>query len=205
MMTFSPTIGMEGLEVEHINGNRADNSLENLRWIAPTPHKHVFLSRDEFIREYLELKDGGLVWKKAFCRNLRGQKAGTKKKSGYCTVTFRRKLISVHRIIYFLLHGVWSTPKTPIDHINGNPSDNRIENLRMVTQAQNANNTALRRSGRHVGAVFNKKTGKWSAVRPTQYAGKALGKRIHLGTFKTHDEAASAVRLAIAKALKDSP
>src|SRR4051812_24116173 len=39
-----------------------------------------------------------------------------------------RKVVKVHRLIWAIVRGAWS--KKEIDHINGNPLDNRISNLR---------------------------------------------------------------------------
>ena len=52
-----------------------------------------------------------------------------------------------------------------VDHINGNPLDNRKENLRIVTQSQNGMNQGLpsNNTSGHIGVHFNKKTNKWIA------------------------------------------
>ena len=72
-----------------------------------------------------------------------------------------------------------------IDHINGNPWDNRLCNLRFVTHSQNIQNEKLLRSNTtgHKGVYWNKLEKKWKA------AITASGNVIHLGTFYTYDEA----------------
>jgi hypothetical protein len=79
------------------------------------------------------------------------------------------------------MHGVW--PADVIDHINGNPLDNRIENLREATQAQNLGNCKKRvdnTSGhKGVATVWN---GSWRAT--------IRGR--HLGTFATKEQAQTA-------------
>ena len=51
-----------------------------------------------------------------------------------------------------------------IDHINGDTSDNRLENLRCVTRKENALNQKLPRNNTsgHIG-VSQTRTGRWSA------------------------------------------
>jgi len=44
----------------------------------------------------------------------------------------------LHRLVWLFVHGKW--PCGVVDHINGDPSDNRIENLRDVTVAANIQN-----------------------------------------------------------------
>ena len=54
------------------------------------------------------------------------------------------KCLKTHRVVYLLAHGKISSEMI-IDHINGNPSDNRIENLREITMEANRRNTAMHR------------------------------------------------------------
>jgi len=61
----------------------------------------------------------------------------------YATFKFKSQIMYTHRAIWIMHHG-----KIPvgmvIDHINGDRSDNRIENLRVCTRAENNQNTRLR-------------------------------------------------------------
>jgi hypothetical protein len=61
---------------------------------------------------------------------------------GYIYLTFRigkkHYTVSGHRFAWFMVYG--SLPKKQIDHINRDKSDNRIENLRDISQAENRYN-----------------------------------------------------------------
>jgi hypothetical protein len=72
------------------------------------------------------------------------------------------KVWKVHRLIFMLVHGY--LPKE-IDHINGDRSDNRIENLREVSRSENQyNKSAQRNRSGYRGVSWHEKTKKW-AVR----------------------------------------
>jgi hypothetical protein len=98
------------------------------------------------------------------------------------------KIIYLHREIMNPPAGVL------VDHKNGDALDNRRDNLRLATYAQNAYNkkkTRAKTSSRFIGVCFSKKTGKWTAYLRFE------GKRIWLGQFdneidaaKAHDKAA---------------
>jgi hypothetical protein len=76
-----------------------------------------------------------------------------------------------------------------VDHINGDPRDNRRSNLRFVTKAQNQmNRTSVAASSGFKGVVRNKKG--WAASINKRANG--VKTRYHLGTFKTPEEAAKA-------------
>ena len=76
-----------------------------------------------------------------------------------------------------------------VDHINGDRTDNRKENLRICTQAENAMNHSgqkKRKYSKYKGVTFDPITKKWVANIGVRY------KKIHLGVFKTELEAARA-------------
>ena len=52
-----------------------------------------------------------------------------------------KKYYYVHRILAHFYFGLELDSKLQVDHINRNRSDNRIENLRIVTNQQNSFNT----------------------------------------------------------------
>ena len=75
-----------------------------------------------------------------------------------------------------------------VDHINGDPLDNRRCNLRLCTNAQNQQNTGSRGgSSRHKGVSFNKKSGKWLGAFLFE------GRRYYCGLWESEDDAARAV------------
>lgn len=97
------------------------------------------------------------------------------------------------RIKTYLHHLVMGKPEEgfEVDHINGNPLDNRKENLRFCTRMQNSHNTR-NKAGRHKGVHYNKKNENlstkkvWTAQITKDY-------RIHhIGSFTSENEAALA-------------
>lgn len=79
-----------------------------------------------------------------------------------------------------------------VDHINGDGLDNRRENLRLVTHAENLMNRPGWRnaSSKFKGVCFFKRDSKWQAkICPA-------GKTMHLGYFDTEVEAAHAYNKA---------
>jgi hypothetical protein len=107
-----------------------------------------------------------------------GQEAGTNKK-GYVAITLNYKQYLCHRIIFWMFHGYMPSS---IDHINGDGTDNRIENIRPCTRSQNSAN---RSSWSNTGYKGVKKNNK-------KYAAQIIvnKKYLHLGTYATPEEAA---------------
>lgn len=95
-----------------------------------------------------------------------------------------------HRLAWAIYTG--KHPHGQIDHINGNPSDNRICNLRDVDALENARNLGLSKSNKTgvSGVWFVKNLKKWRAVI------RVGGMAHHLGYFTTIEEAAEARRQA---------
>lgn len=71
------------------------------------------------------------------------KRAGTPNKDGYLSINFKGKFVLAHRLVWVLHNGDW--PQHEIDHLNGDPRDNRIENLRDVPHAINMHNMAVHR------------------------------------------------------------
>lgn len=101
-------------------------------------------------------------------------------KDGYHRITVFGRTYFAHRLAWAFVHGEF--PDGQIDHINGNQADNRIENIRLCTQAQNQQNKES------VGATFNKKTNKWQSQI------KKSGKTYYLGSFSDKGDAIEAYR-----------
>lgn len=81
---------------------------------------------------------GALTWRKKPNRHIRiGDIAGTPKE-GRVQIGIGGQHYRAHRLAWLHFYGKW--PKHQIDHINGNPSDNRIVNLRDVTSSINHQN-----------------------------------------------------------------
>lgn len=121
------------------------------------------------------------VWNKRWA----GKEAFTSDKGGGRKVTpvFGR-LILAHRAAWAMYYGEW--PKGQIDHISGDPSDNRISNLRDVSQTINAQNMPLRRDNSTGVPGVVKHNGRFRARISRRY----------LGVFAKFEDAVSARKQA---------
>lgn len=136
-------------------------------------------TRKEFDGLYYEDTTGVLSWEDEYTPKSKF----TVMKHGHILIHYNRKTFLAHRVIWFLYYGSW--PTYQIDHINGLPDDNRIENLRDVPAKINAKNQKMRfdNTSGFVGVYFHKPTGKWQARVFSD------GKAKSLGLFLTKEEA----------------
>ncbi len=93
----------------------------------------------ELMRQRLRYDDGKLFW---IDGPKKGKAAGSLTDYGYKRVVFNGKEYKAHRIIYSLFKGVIADGLV-IDHINQDKLDNRIENLRAVSNSENMKNRSM--------------------------------------------------------------
>ena len=106
---------------------------------------------------------GDLTWKTSGRGVKIGKRLGSPDGRGYVQLMFNRKKLMAHRLAWFLHYGKW--PKAQIDHINGIRDDNRIENLRDVTQTENMRNAKLYATNKSgVNGIALKKCGRYQVT-----------------------------------------
>jgi hypothetical protein len=138
--------------------------------------------------------NGGLLWKS--CERhpsiKKSRTVGSLNINGYIESRLfpGGKQFKVHRLVWAFHFG--DPGKSEIDHINGNKHDNRIENLRLSTRADNTRNVKLRSNNKSgvKGVSWHKATKKWKAQIQCDK------KKIGLGYFKTIEEAKNVVMSA---------
>jgi len=128
------------------------------------------------IKDNFDYQDGKLLWKINKGRIKKGTIAGSKTKEGYLQVKFNQKRYFAHRLIW-----LWHGNELPeqIDHIDRNPENNHIENLRAATPLTNQWNTSKSDGG----VSWHKAAKKWRARI------KINKKEIYLGIYADYNEA----------------
>ena len=110
---------------------------------------------------------------------------GTKNSRSYRQLSFNRKKTLNHRYIFENYWRITLGPDEQVDHKNGNKEDNRISNLRLLSNTQNNQNKGRRRdSATLYKGVTPHKDGTFSAKITVN------GNVIKQGDFSTAEEAA---------------
>lgn len=105
-----------------------------------------------------------------------GDVMGCKNSAGYYRICIDGKSYLNHRLAWLYVHGRW--PREELDHINGDPTDNSLGNLREATRLENQRNTGLsrRNASGFKGAFFNKQYNKWLATITVRKKMRIIGK-----------------------------
>jgi len=119
-----------------------------------------------------------------------GVVAGTTTNKGYVVIYINGRRFMAHRLVWLLHKGKW--PAADLDHINENKTDNRIENLREATRAQNMQNVKIHKHNTSgcKGVAWHTSRGKWRAYIFCDYQQR------HLGLFDTFADAVAARKTA---------
>jgi hypothetical protein len=162
--------------IEHINGILNDNRWTNLRSMrASLPAVTAERVREVFA---YNPEVGLLVRRLSSKRNRRGKAVG-EHATRYIMVDIDKQRYLAHRLIWFYVYGEW--PNGYLDHVNGNPADNRLCNLRLATNSQNQANRGAPKNNTSgfKGVSWHAQAKKWRASIEVR------GEKIELGEF--HD------------------
>jgi len=133
---------------------------------------------------------GVLTWKVARSGTRPGNEAGGVNGRGHRQIMIDGRYYYGHRIAWLLSYGGW--PTEDIDHLDGNPANNRLANLREATCSQNMGNA--RRSANNTsgfkGVTWHKRLNKWQAQITIDR------RNHHLGYFTVIEAAHAAYRAA---------
>jgi hypothetical protein len=153
------------------------------------------------IREFLnyDAEKGTLTWKKRDRKHFKNDRAYAVFNSRYPDVELigtdktnqvylLGRSYKIHRLIWCHVYGEWPEKNLVIDHINGDGKDNRIQNLRLVTQSENNKNSSRPKSNTSgvIGVSKRRDNGKWIAQIQGNY------KKIFLGSFDNLEDAIAA-------------
>lgn len=124
---------------------------------------------------------GLLIWKvRRNSKTLIGNIAGSLLPTGYIRIYIDKVQHMAHQLAWLFTYGEWPNPM--LDHIDGNRSNNRIENLRISNARINQLNRIEHRNGNLPGTFQTKRLTWVSRININ-------GKKVTLGSFKTEEEA----------------
>ena len=132
------------------------------------------------VREIFRYDNGKLFWLKPKKKSFIGQEAGFLANTGYWRIKIFGKQYKRSRLVWLYHKREW--PKYQIDHKNRIKTDDRIENLRDVTNQVNCSNKGVR--------IDNKLGVKGVYLKGGRFYTAKNGK--HIGVFSNIEEASIA-------------
>jgi len=142
----------------------------------------------ERLKELFDFKEDGLYWKVARQGVTKGKGADISDR-GYKRITADGQLYLEHRLIWLYNYG--EMPEF-IDHIDGNTSNNSLDNLRVATHSENCRNRRMNSNNTTgvKGVHYVKSRDKWKAQLWFN------GKEQYLGIFDSLDKAKKTINEA---------
>lgn len=141
-----------------------------------------------------DAKTGKFIWRESTNSSIAiGSSAGSESVRGYTVIGIDGAGYRAHRLAWLYVHGEW--PESEIDHINHIKSDNRIDNLRVVSRDENNRNRSKSKNNTWgvTGVYWRKDFNRWTASISSN------NKQQHLGLFQDKFEAICARKSAEAK------
>ncbi|OKP53671.1 hypothetical protein A8A12_01805 [Serratia marcescens] len=131
------------------------------------------------------------IWNTKFSNKIAGSITEDRPGLSYVVIGINYKPYKAHRIIWAIHNGEIERG-FEIDHINHEGTDNRLENLSLVTSSENKKNRTKQRnnSSGNTGVHWNGKSKKWRAIIQVE------GKVKHLGYFSALEDAIIARKAA---------
>jgi len=143
----------------------------------------------ERLQELLEYDQdtGEFRWRVTRKPNIReGEVAGFHARSQYWVIHIDGRNYRAHQLAWLYVNGEWGRPV--IDHCDGDPLNNRWDNLRLASHTNNAANRPRlpRNTSGFKGVSFDRRRGDWMAQITKE------GRRYFIGRFATAEEAHAA-------------
>lgn len=152
------------------------------------------------LNEILELKNDGTLWWREMPKRLKANEHGraiwnakykgkqaiaTPSGNGYLQGKILGVRVYAHAVVFKMTHGYEAVE---VDHKDGNPSNNKPDNLRAASRSLNARNRKRVDGTRSVrpGVYWDARVGKWRAEI------KLRGVKTHLGCFASREDAIAA-------------
>ena len=146
------------------------------------------------LEKWFTIAGSDLVWKTNYFPDLVGKRAGYRRPDGYIEVKKQKHKMLAHRIAYYI-HTKQDPGNYFIDHIDGNPSNNNPDNLRLVTQMENMRNCRRLRKNNTSGKPGVRRV-IISGIEYWKASVFLRGKLLHLGSYATKEAAVAAREVA---------
>ena len=143
----------------------------------------------ETLRQLLDYnpETGVVSWRVAPSRNVRVGDPVESRNGNYKCITINKRSYKLHRVIWKLVYGE-DPMDAVIDHVDRDPLNNKLSNLRLLSHSENNHNEKVRSTNTSgtPGVYWDRDKRRWRA-----FIGVG-GRRLNLGRFKDFNEAARA-------------